>query len=144
MRRLKAACEAHPAANKVMNGRNPISKFIIRQRTIKAELTDEEIPSKEQIFEDPKMHCTKFLETLEDRLEQHLTAFEAVANIGAARLQLEQDITDTQKRIADYPNSGASNAQKEAKKIDTEMLKDQQDRLKNLDEELRKKERQKK
>ena len=144
MRRLKAACEAHPAANKVMNGRNPISKFIIRQRTIKTELKVEEISTKEQIFEDPKKHCTEFLETLEDRLEQHLNAFEAVTIIGAARLQLEQDIVDTQKRIDSCPNSGANNAQKEAKKIDQEMLKDQNERLRNLDEELKVKERLKK
>ena len=144
MRRLKAACEAHPAANKVMNGRNPISKFIIRQRTIKTELKMQEIPTKEQIFEDPKKYCTEFLETLEERLEKHLLASEAVENIGAARRQLEQDIVDTQKRIDNCPNSGASRAQKDSKKIDQEMLKDQTERLKNLDEELQKMEHRKK
>ena len=81
MRRLKAACEAHPAANKVMNGRNPISKFILRQRTIKAELASKEIPSKEQIFNNPKKCCKEFLETLEAKLEKHLNAKETVTNI---------------------------------------------------------------
>ena len=140
MRRLKAACEAYPSANKVMNGRNPISKFIVRQRTIKTELTREQIPSKEQIFQDPKMHCTKFLETLEERLENHMDAREATISIGMAKGQLEKDIIDTEKRINDVSTSGASEAQKEAEKIDREMLKDQKARLTNLAEELVKKE----
>ena len=141
MRRLKAACEAYPSANKVMNGRNPISKFIVRQRTIKTELTGEQIPSKEQIFKDPKMHCTKFLETLEERLENHMDAREATISIGMAKGQLEKDIIDTEKRINDVPASGATEAQKEAEKIDREMLRDQKARLANLAEEFVKKER---
>ena len=141
MRRLKAACEAYPSANKVMNGRNPISKFIVRQRTIKTELTGEQIPSKEQIFQDPKMHCTKFLETLEERLENHMDARKATISIGMAKGQLEKDIIDTEKRINDVPASGATEAQKEAEKIDREMLRDQKARLANLAEEFVKKER---
>ena len=139
MRRLKAACEANPAANKVMNGRNPISKFILRQRTIKTELIREEIPTKEQIFEDPKKYCTEFLETLEQHLEKHLNSQEAVANIKSAKAQLAQDIVETKERLDAYPTSGASEAEETAKRIDEKTLTDQNERFANLDQELTKK-----
>ena len=123
MRRLKAACEAFPAANKVMNSRNPISKFLLRRRSIKTELTKEEIPSKEQIFEDPRKYCKGFLESLEERLEKFTEIKEAVEAVGNEKERLLKDINETKTRIASYPTSGANRAKKDALKADKENLK---------------------
>ena len=56
----KTACEAYPSSNKVMNGRNPISKFIVRQRTIKTELTGEKSPQKSRFFKIRKSIARNF------------------------------------------------------------------------------------
>ena len=64
-----------------MNGRDPITKFLTRNRTIKAELPPAQRPTKKHIFDDPKKHCNQFLQTLEDRLEQSEAAQEALSEL---------------------------------------------------------------
>ena len=64
-----------------MNGRDPVTKFLTRQRGIKSELSPAQRPSKSQIFEDPKKHCNQFMQTLEDRLEESITAQEALSEL---------------------------------------------------------------
>ena len=83
-----------------MNGRNPVTKFLARQREIRTELTGEETPSNEQIFNDPKKYCTEFLETLENKLENHYESFEQISIEGAQITQTEKDITDTEARLS--------------------------------------------
>ena len=56
-----------------MNGKDPITKFLKRKRAIARMLTDAERVTPEQMFEDPKGNDLKFLQTLEDKLENYLT-----------------------------------------------------------------------
>jgi len=125
-RRLKADCEANADANKVMNGIDPISRFLTRKRAIRSELTAEEKPSKEQIFQDPKFHCTKFISTLEERLEQSLAAEDALKEYEKIKQRLvsttiedaADNATEEQRReIADLQNARTISLQHAEKQI---------------------------
>ena len=106
-RRLKASCEANADANLVMNGIDPISKFLTRKRAIRAELTLAEKPTKEQIFEDPKFHCTKFIGTLESKLEESLSAEDKVNEYKMIKASIEGT------RIDDAPNTASEEEKQE-------------------------------
>ena len=119
-RRLKASCEANADANRVMNGIDPISRFLTRQRAMRSELTKEEKPTKVQIFEDPKFHCTKFIGTLEDRLEQSLAAEDAVKEYQKIKTKIASTIIDDAAGGATEAERQEIVQLKEAKRISLE------------------------
>ena len=77
LRQLKAACLANPSANVVMNGKDPVTKFLSRKRKVKKHLDESEIPKIEEIFQDPRCHCVSFLNKLEAKLEKSLDLIDA-------------------------------------------------------------------
>ena len=73
MRELEAACLAHPHANLVLSGKDPITKFLRRNRKIKKIIPPGSRPTKDEIFNDPRGTCAKFAETLEAILDAAMT-----------------------------------------------------------------------
>ena len=73
MRELEAACLAHPHANLVLTGKDPITKFLRRNRRIKRIIPLDKRPTKEEIFNNPRKACGKFVETLEAILDKAMT-----------------------------------------------------------------------
>ena len=73
LRELEAACLAHPHANLVLSGKDPITKFLRRNRKIKKIIPPTSRPSKDQMFNDPRATCAQFIETLESILDDAMT-----------------------------------------------------------------------
>ena len=102
-----------------MNGRDPITKFLTRQRGIKSELSAAKRPSKSQIFEDPKKYCNNFMQTLEDRLEESIAAQEALTELEE---QLADITSDTEDDDADGEEAAADAEARNARTAERQRL----------------------
>ena len=70
---LEAACLAHPHANLVLTGKDPIAKFLRRNRKLKRFIPIKKRPSKEDVFNDPRKTCAQYIDTLEELLDETMT-----------------------------------------------------------------------
>ena len=57
----------------MLTGKDPITKFLRRNRKIKKIIKEKDRPSKEDIFNDPRKTCAAFIETLEKILDDATT-----------------------------------------------------------------------
>ena len=81
---LKAKCAKNLNSCTVLNGsKDPVTKFLARNKAIKSALQASQSPSEQQIFDDPQKHLTDFLQNLENKLSKKLDAEEALAEINA-------------------------------------------------------------
>ena len=69
-RKIIAKCVANEKANKVLRGKDPLAKFLKRNVIITQEIrnTGQQLPTKDDMIEDPRKTTDDFIEVLEDHL----------------------------------------------------------------------------
>ena len=106
---LETACLAHPHANLVLTGKDPIVKFLRRNRKVKKIIPKSKRSTIQDVFNDPRKYCSEFLETLEEILESTMTDEDSID---------EETETKTQdQKLARKAKEAAQEAEKAKSRI---------------------------